>query len=78
MWMAVTSFDMESLRFSRIPSYLIFDEQTRLKGPITRVGHGANRRLSMESGQLRGNKPRVDCERGHPAELAEKLGIKAG
>ena len=43
MWMAVTSFEMESLRFSRIPSYLIFDEQTRLKGPITRVGHGANR-----------------------------------
>src|SRR4029077_2427252 len=43
MWMAVTSFDIESLGFSRIPSYLIFDEQTRSKGPITRVGHGANR-----------------------------------
>ena len=43
MWMEVTRFDMEGLRFSRIPSYLIFDEETRLRGPITRVGHGANR-----------------------------------
>ncbi|MBI2991373.1 MAG: FAD-binding protein, partial [Deltaproteobacteria bacterium] len=43
MWMEVARFDMGGLRFSRIPSYLIFDERTRLSGPITRAGHGANR-----------------------------------
>ena len=53
MWMAVTAFDMESVRFSRIPSFVIFDEPTRLKGPITRVGHGANRgyRWSEDNGE---------------------------
>ena len=43
MWMEVTRFDRETLGFSRIPSYLIFDDQTRLSGPITQLGHGANR-----------------------------------
>jgi succinate dehydrogenase/fumarate reductase flavoprotein subunit len=43
MWMEVTRLDMETLGFSRIPSYLIFDDQTRLSGPITQLGHGANR-----------------------------------
>ena len=43
MWMEVTRLDMETLGFSRIPSYLIFDDRTRLSGPITQLGHGANR-----------------------------------
>jgi succinate dehydrogenase/fumarate reductase flavoprotein subunit len=43
MWMEVTRFDIDTLGFSRIPSYLIFDDQTRLSGPITQLGHGANR-----------------------------------
>jgi len=43
MWMKLARFDMGGLRFSRIPSYLIFDERTRLSGPITRIPHGANR-----------------------------------
>jgi len=49
MWMAVTKFDMEALRYSRIPSYLIFDERTRQNGPITSVGHGANRGYEWSS-----------------------------
>lgn len=49
MWMAVTRFDMEALRFSRIPSWLIFDEQTKQRGPITSVGHGANRGYQWSS-----------------------------
>lgn len=77
MWMSVTSFDMESLRFTRIPAYLIFDEQTRVKGPITRVGHGANRayKWSLDNS--------AEVRRGWivsaegPAELANKIGIKA-
>ncbi len=43
MWMEATRLDMETLGFSRIPSYLIFDDRTRLSGPITQLGHGANR-----------------------------------
>jgi succinate dehydrogenase/fumarate reductase flavoprotein subunit len=78
MWMAVTAFDMESVRFSRIPSYVIFDEPTRLKGPITRVGHGANRgyRWSENNGEeirkgwIAGSDSALD--------LAGKLGIKNG
>lgn len=78
MWMAVTAFDMESVRFSRIPSYVIFDEPTRLKGPITRAGHGANRgyRWSEDNGE--------EIRKGWIAgsdsalELADKLGIKNG
>ena len=77
MWMAVTSFDMNSLRFSRIPCYLIFDEKTRLTGPITRVGHGANRayKWSMDNSEevRRGWIASADS----PAELARKLGLKA-
>ena len=76
MWMAVTSFDMEAIRFSRIPSYLIFDERTRLKGPITRVGHGANRAYQWSPDNS------FEVNRGwiasadSPTVLAGKLGIK--
>ena len=49
MWMAVTTFDMTALRYSRIPSYVIFDERTRQSGPITSVGHGANRGYEWSS-----------------------------
>jgi hypothetical protein len=78
MWMAVTAFDMESVRFSRIPSYVIFDEPTRLKGPITRVGHGANRsyRWSEDNGEeIR--KDWIACS-DSALDLAGKLGIKNG
>lgn len=77
MWMAVTSFDMDSLTFSRIPSYLIFDEKTRLKGPITRVGHGANRayKWSVDNSEEVRRGWIVSAE--GPAELADKLAIKA-
>ena len=76
MWMSVTSFDTESLCFPRIPSYLIFDEQTRLTGPITRVGHGVNRayRWSADNSE--------EVQRGwihsdnSSSQLASKLGIK--
>lgn len=75
MWMAVTSFDTEFLRFSRIPSYLIFDERTRMKGPITRVGHGANRpyKWSLDNSEEIARGWIVSAQ--HPAQLAEKLGI---
>jgi len=77
MWMSVTSFDTESLRFSRIPSYLIFDEQTRLTGPITRVGHGANRlyRWSRDNSE-EVRRGWIKCGNG-PVELANKLGIQS-
>ena len=77
MWMAVTSFDMESLRFSRIPSYLIFDEQTRPKGPITRVGHGANRGYQWSRDNSEEIRRGWIASANGPRELAEKLGIKA-
>jgi succinate dehydrogenase/fumarate reductase flavoprotein subunit len=78
MWMAVTSFDMASVRFDRIPSYLIFDEQTRSKGPITRVGHGANRsyRWSPDNSEEISRGWIVSAD--NAAELVNKLGIKAG
>ena len=75
MWMAVTSFDMEGLRFARIPSFLIFDEETRLAGPITRIGHGVNRGYRWSSDNS------DEIQRGwiacsnNPEELAGKLGI---
>lgn len=77
MWMAVTSFDMQSIRFNRIPSYLIFDEQTRLKGPITRVGHGANRGYRWSADNSEEIRRGWIATADGPAQLANKLGIKA-
>jgi succinate dehydrogenase/fumarate reductase flavoprotein subunit len=76
MWMAVTRFDMEKLKYTRIPSYMIFDEQTCTHGPITRVGHGANRSYMWSSD----NKAEIDREwlvsAETPDELAHKLGLQ--
>jgi hypothetical protein len=75
MWMEVTAFDTENLRYSRIPAYLIFDERTRQMGPITSVGHGANRDYvwSLDN--------HIEIDRGwimqshEPGDLARKLGM---
>jgi hypothetical protein len=75
MWMAVTRFDMEALRYSRIPSYLIFDERTKQSGPITSIRHGANRGYEWSSDN------QVEIDRGWISsgkdahELAHKLEI---
>src|SRR5678816_1288768 len=75
MWMAVTQFDMQALRYARIPSYIVFDEQTRKSGPIISVGHGANRGYAWRADN------QVEIARGWIAvgkdacELADKLGI---
>jgi succinate dehydrogenase/fumarate reductase flavoprotein subunit len=75
MWMAVTRFNMEALRYSRIPSYLIFDERTKQSGPITSVGHGANRGYEWSSNN------QVEIDRGWISfgkdahELPHRLGI---
>ncbi len=75
MWMEVTRFDMQALRYSRIPAYVIFDERTCSRGPITSVGHGANRAYQWSADN------RVEIDRGWIArgssvnELAQKLGI---
>jgi succinate dehydrogenase/fumarate reductase flavoprotein subunit len=76
MWMAVTSFDMQSLSFSRLPSYLIFDERTRMKGPITRVGHGANRFYNWSRDNSEEVKRGWIVSADGPAELGKKLGIR--
>ena len=78
MWMAVTTFDMESVRFSRIPSYVIFDEPTRLKGPITRVGHGANRGYTWSEDNAEEIRKGWIVGSESALELAHKLGIKNG
>jgi succinate dehydrogenase/fumarate reductase flavoprotein subunit len=76
MWMAVTTFDMEALRYSRIPSYLIFDERTKQSGPITSIGHGANRGYEWSSYN------QIEIDRGWISsgkdahELAHRLGIR--
>ena len=76
MWMAVTTFDMTALRYSRIPSYLIFDERTKQSGPITSIGHGANRGYEWSSDN------QVEIDRGWISsgkdahELAHRLGIR--
>jgi hypothetical protein len=76
MWMEVTRFDMEALRYSRIPSYVIFDERTRSSGPITSVGHGANRAYHWSADN------QVEIDRGwivrgkNAHELAQKLEIQ--
>src|SRR6266550_6828480 len=76
MWMAVTTFDMEALQYSRIPSYLIFDERTRESGPITSLGHGPNRGYEWSSDN------HVEIERGWIAQgtnvndLAQKLHMR--
>jgi succinate dehydrogenase/fumarate reductase flavoprotein subunit len=76
MWMAVTTFDMTALRYSRIPSYLIFDERTKQSGPITSIGHGANRGYEWSSDN------QVEIDRGWIAQgtnvndLAQKLHMR--
>jgi succinate dehydrogenase/fumarate reductase flavoprotein subunit len=77
MWMAVTAFDMAALNFPRIPSYVIFDEKTRLSGPITRVGHGANRGYQWSRDNAEELKRGWIVSAAGNAELANKLGIKA-
>ncbi len=76
MWMEVTRFDMEALRYSRIPSFVVFDERTRHGGPITSVGHGANRGYKWSSS----NQAEIDrgwITSGKDAhDLARKLGIR--
>ena len=76
MWMAVTRFDMEALRYLRIPSFLIFDEQTRQRGPITSVGHGANRGYDWSSD----NQGEIDrgwiVKAKDAQELAQKLSLR--
>jgi succinate dehydrogenase/fumarate reductase flavoprotein subunit len=77
MWMEVTKFDMDALGYSRIPSYVIFDEPTRRAGPITSVGHGANRAYRWSADN------QMELDRGWIASgknagaLGEKLGIDA-
>jgi succinate dehydrogenase/fumarate reductase flavoprotein subunit len=76
MWMAVTRFDTAKLKYTRIPSFLIFDERTCLHGPITRVGHGANRsyQWTADNGAEIARGWIVSAEK--PEELAHKLGIQ--
>lgn len=75
MWMEVTRFDTRRLRFTRIPSYVIFDQATCLQGPITKLGHGANRAYSWSRDNAK------EIERGwivtanDPVELGRRLGI---
>ncbi|MBI4528743.1 MAG: FAD-binding protein [Deltaproteobacteria bacterium] len=77
MWMEVSRFDSERLRYSRIPSYLIFDEKTRLSGPVTTIGHGRNRAYQWSSDNS------TELEKGwiqsgrDAAELAGKLSIES-
>jgi hypothetical protein len=78
MWMAVTAFDMQAVRFSRIPAYVIFDETTRLKGPITRVGHGNNRGYRWSEDNSDEIRKGWIAASETAAELASKLGIKDG
>lgn len=77
MWMAVTAFDMETVRFSRIPSYVIFDEPTRLKGAITRVGHGANRGYPWSNDNAEEIRKGWIAAGDTALELADQLGIEA-
>lgn len=76
MWMEVTKFDMDALRYARIPSFVVFDERTRRSGPITSVGHGANRGYEWTSDN------RAEIDRGWiaagsgPRELADKLSMR--
>src|ERR1044071_8826178 len=58
MWMEVTRFDMQALRYSRIPAYVIFDERTCSSGPVTSIGHGANRGYEWSADN------RVEIDRG--------------
>src|SRR5262249_20242469 len=66
---------MESLRYTRIPAYVIFDERTRQRGPITSVGHGANRSYAWSP------ENETEIERGwivqskNARDLAGKLGM---
>ena len=75
MWMEVTRFDMQALRYSRIPAYVIFDERTCSSGPISSVGHGANRNYEWSADN------RIEIDRGwiasgrNASELAQKLKI---
>jgi succinate dehydrogenase/fumarate reductase flavoprotein subunit len=75
MWMEVTRFDKETFGLSRIPSFVIFDERTRLAGPISQIGHGANRTYvwsadnsdEIKRGWIKGAE--------NPEELARDLGM---
>ena len=76
MWMAVTAFDMAAINFPRIPSYVIFDEKTRLSGPITRVGHGVNRDYKWSHDNSEELSRGWIVSAAGTEELADKLGIK--
>ncbi len=77
--LAVDPFDSQSLSYPRIPCYLIFDEVTRKRGPVSRTtGLGA---AGVQHAWSRDNS--VEIENGWIlrdetlAGLARKLGIEA-
>ena len=40
MWSPTSYIDTRTLRRTRIPCYVIFDEDTRMRGPVAATGHG--------------------------------------
>jgi succinate dehydrogenase/fumarate reductase flavoprotein subunit len=75
MWMEVTRFDKETFAFSRIPSYVIFDDRTRLAGPISQIGHGANRNYIWSADNSNEIKRGWIKSAKNPEELARDLGM---
>jgi len=78
MWMEVTRFDKETFGFSRIPSFVIFDEGTRVAGPISQIGHGANRNYIWSADNLEEIKRGWIKSAQNPEELARGLGMISG
>lgn len=52
MWRAVSCYDPETQRYPRIPSYCVFDDITRQKGPLY-SGAGVNRNYEWSSDNSR-------------------------
>ena len=68
--------------FTRLPCFSIFDETTRLRGPLVSTSTPEVRvvrlalGLRMEQGQQQGNREGLDRQGRDRAELAAKLGMK--
>ncbi len=74
----VTELDLETMERPRVPCFVVFDEETRLAGPVANTGRGAVAGRYDWSGDNAAEVARGWIEKGDtPAALAAALGLEA-
>lgn len=73
--LASMAYDPAELRYTRMPSYVVFDERTRLSGPVRGGNNGYNREVPWSADNSAEIARGWITAAGSVAELAAKLGL---